>query len=83
VSEKTIDQYYTQVTICTLISAITCPKIQVDEDWNVKFTTDGVIVGSHVTYACVTGYRLSAGDATCECLDSGEWSRGPPACRRE
>ena len=78
-----IDHYYTHATSCTLISEITCPKIQLDEDWNVKFITDGVIVGSHVTYTCVIGYKRSAGDATCECLVNGTWSCGPPTCRRE
>ncbi|KAI0231624.1 hypothetical protein LSAT2_018021 [Lamellibrachia satsuma] len=62
---------------------ITCPAIQSDEDSKVKFFTDGVVVGSHVTYSCVAGYRLSAGDATCACLVSGKWSCGPPTCTRE
>ncbi|KAI0229120.1 P-selectin [Lamellibrachia satsuma] len=61
---------------------ITCPAIQIGEDSKLKFFTDGIIIGSHVTYSCVTGYRLSAGDATCECLISGKWSCGPPTCTR-
>ncbi|KAI0238242.1 hypothetical protein LSAT2_011135 [Lamellibrachia satsuma] len=61
---------------------ITCPAIQSSEDSKVKFFSDGVIVGSHVTYSCVAGYRLSAGDATCDCFVSGKWSCGPPTCTR-
>ncbi|KAI0235778.1 Sushi, von Willebrand factor type A, EGF and pentraxin domain-containing protein 1, partial [Lamellibrachia satsuma] len=48
--------------------------------FEVKIFTDGIVVGSHATYSCVTGYELSAGVAMCECLISGSWSCAQPTC---
>ncbi|KAK2138140.1 hypothetical protein NP493_8681g00002 [Ridgeia piscesae] len=61
---------------------ITCPAIRIGEESKVQFYTDGVVVGSTVSFSCAPGYNLTAGDATCACEITGNWSCGTPTCTR-
>jgi len=69
--------------VTQLFSEKLCPAIQTDEGSKVKFFTDGVVIGSKVIYSCIAGYTHSAAAVTCKCLISGNWSCGPPTCKRE
>ncbi|KAI0220809.1 CUB and sushi domain-containing protein 1 [Lamellibrachia satsuma] len=61
---------------------ITCPEIEIRNDSKVRFYSNGVNIGSRVTYSCFPGYKLPVGGATCECLSTGNWSCGTPTCSK-
>ena len=80
---NTVILFYKCIYYRHSFSEITCPAIRINVTTNVKVFTDGVVIGSRATYSCVIGYNITAGVATCECLDTAKWSCGPPSCTRE
>lgn len=44
----------------------------------VTFTTTTYL--STLTYACNTGFTLSAGSASATCTEASSWNNGPPTC---
>ena len=69
--------------LLTRVSEITCPAVQIGEESKVQFYSDGVVVGSTVSFSCASGYNLTAGNATCACEITGNWSCGTPTCTSE
>ncbi|XP_063413798.1 CUB and sushi domain-containing protein 3-like isoform X14 [Mytilus trossulus] len=60
---------------------VACPDLRLT---SVNFTTitnnSGINYQDNITYACNTGYELTSGDLTRECLANESWSGSPPVC---
>ncbi|XP_063415983.1 CUB and sushi domain-containing protein 3-like [Mytilus trossulus] len=64
------------VPICEIV---TCPGLA-----DVKFANITNETGSNyqdtITYACITGYKLTSGSLTRQCMDDKTWNGSPPVC---
>ena len=65
------------------VAAILCPAPECPSFAEVVMETTPYVYGTTVTYSCLTGFDLIAGDTERMCLGNRRWSGVKPLCRSE